>query len=86
MAGAYVQVATCAVSVDTFIARAAAALFEEGFEVLVWEDVLPVGPGWPSSDADPSLVAAGSWAIEHNDVGLADLHWFPEQSNDRLDE
>ena len=73
MAGAYVQVATCAMSVDSYIAKAAAALSEEGFEVVEWDDVLPVGLGRPPSDADPSLVDAGTWAIEHEDVGLARL-------------
>lgn len=81
MTGAYVQVAACAMSVDSYVAKAEAALIEEGFEVVEWDDVLPVGPGWPPSDADPSLVEAGRWAIEHDDVGLADLHWFPEQGD-----
>lgn len=85
MAGAYVQVATCAMSVDSYIAKAAAALSEEGLR-------LSSGTTCFRSDlAGLHLMLIRHWSMrEHGlssttTLGSPTCNCFPEQDDNPQD-
>jgi hypothetical protein len=79
-AGAYVQIVAPAASEVEYVSRARSALDEVGFDAVEWEDVFPLGPEWPPSDADPSLVEAAAEAQEQDDVAWGNWHVFPDEA------